>query len=61
MNVKVSSIPNGIRVATAAMDSVESVAMGVWVAVGGRHEPARLAGIADARRHEGKWPKRQRQ
>ncbi|OQA29353.1 MAG: Insulinase (Peptidase family M16) [Verrucomicrobia bacterium ADurb.Bin345] len=46
MNVKVSSIPNGIRVATAAMDSVESVAMGVWVAVGGRHEPARLAGIS---------------
>lgn len=46
MNVKVSRISNGIRIATARMDSVESVAMGVWVAVGGRHEPARLAGIS---------------
>lgn len=46
MNVNVSEIRNGMRVATAAMPGVESVAMGVWVNVGGRCEPRRLSGIS---------------
>jgi predicted Zn-dependent peptidase len=39
-------LPNGLRVATAAMPHVESVSMGVWVGAGGRCEPARWSGIS---------------
>lgn len=41
-----SRLPNGIRVATAAMPNVESVAVGVWVGVGGRYEPKKISGIS---------------
>lgn len=46
MNVKETVLANGVRVATSAMPSVESVAMGVWVGVGGRYESASLSGIS---------------
>ncbi|MBU4199542.1 MAG: insulinase family protein [Verrucomicrobia bacterium] len=46
MNVKETVLANGVRVATSAMPSVESVAMGVWVGVGGRYESAGLSGIS---------------
>ena len=39
-------LANGIRVATANMPSVESVAMGVWVGVGGRYEDKRVSGVS---------------
>lgn len=41
-----TQLPNGIRVATANMPSVESVAMGVWVGVGGRYEDKRISGVS---------------
>lgn len=37
-DVRVTTLPNGCRVATSAMPQVESVAIGVWAGVGGRHE-----------------------
>jgi predicted Zn-dependent peptidase len=39
-------LPNGTRVVTAEMPHMASVAVGIWVGVGGRHEPARISGIA---------------
>ena len=37
---------NGMRVATATIPRIQSVAIGVWIGVGGRYELARLAGIS---------------
>jgi len=39
-------LPNGIRVATSAMPNIESVAIGVWVGVGGRYEDKRISGVS---------------
>jgi predicted Zn-dependent peptidase len=39
-------LSNGLRVVTCRMPSVESVAIGLWVSVGGRHEDAALSGIS---------------
>ena len=46
MEVQETTLPNGIRVATATLPHVESVALGVWVGVGGRYECASLSGIS---------------
>lgn len=43
---ELSALPNGLRVATVPMSQVASAAIGVWVGVGGRYEPDRLAGIS---------------
>lgn len=42
----VTQLDNSLRVATAEMPSMQSVALGVWVAVGGRHEPVRICGAS---------------
>jgi predicted Zn-dependent peptidase len=42
---RVSRLPNGLTVATASMPHMASVSLGLWVAVGGRFEPAELNGI----------------
>ncbi|MBV9657912.1 MAG: insulinase family protein [Verrucomicrobia bacterium] len=46
-----STLPNGLRIATAEMPQMESVAVGHWAAVGSRHEPARLHGAAHFLEH----------
>jgi predicted Zn-dependent peptidase len=46
MEPALSVLPNGMRLVTCRMPSVESVAMGVWVGVGGRHEEPALSGIS---------------
>jgi len=46
MNVKQTDLPNGVRVVTSTMSHVQSVAVGIWVGVGGRHEPAPEAGVS---------------
>ncbi|MBI3711334.1 MAG: insulinase family protein [Proteobacteria bacterium] len=51
MSVRVTTLPNGLRVATDAMDSVESVSVGVWVGVGTRHEIAETNGVAHLLEH----------
>lgn len=43
---KVDRLPNNVTVLTAAMPHMASVALGVWVGVGARYEPARLSGIS---------------
>ena len=46
LDARLTTLPNGFRLATVRMPQVDSVAMGFWVGVGGRHEPARLNGIS---------------
>src|SRR5258708_29733352 len=42
---RVSVMPNGLTVATAAMPQMTSVSVGLWMGVGSRYEPARLNGV----------------
>jgi predicted Zn-dependent peptidase len=51
VSVRVSELGNGLRVASDAMDTVESVSVGAWVAVGARDEPAELNGISHLLEH----------
>jgi predicted Zn-dependent peptidase len=43
---KVTRLENGLMVATAEMPHLASVSVGMWVGVGGRHEPAPLNGVS---------------
>ncbi len=51
MSVEVSTLPNGLRVATDRMDTVETASLGAWVGVGTRHEPAAVNGVAHMLEH----------
>src|SRR6202167_1935733 len=51
MTVRLSPLENGMRVLTDRMTSVETVSLGVWVAVGTRHEPAHINGVAHLLEH----------
>lgn len=44
-------LPSGTRVRIAEMPWMESVSAGVWAGVGGRHDPARLSGLAHFAEH----------
>lgn len=43
---QVTRLQNGLTVATAEMPHMTSVSLGLWVGVGGRHEPKELNGIS---------------
>ena len=43
---RLTTLPNGVRVATAAMPHMRSVCVGFWAAVGGRHEAKEECGIS---------------
>ncbi len=51
MTVRLTTLENGMRVLTDRMSSVETVSLGVWVAVGTRHEPAQINGVAHLLEH----------
>lgn len=51
MTVKVSTLANGLRVATDTMASVESVSLGVWVGAGTRYETPEVNGVAHLLEH----------
>jgi predicted Zn-dependent peptidase len=51
LNPEISTLPNGLRVATQAMPASETVAVGIWCAVGGRHESPRIGGISHFLEH----------
>ena len=51
MTVEVTTLDNGLRVVTDRMDTVESVALGVWVGVGTRHEEKPVNGISHLLEH----------
>ncbi len=50
-SVRVSTLPNGLTVATDFMQGIETVSVGVWVAVGTRHETEDLNGISHLLEH----------
>ena len=50
-SVRVSTLDNGLRVVTDTMNTVETVSVGAWVAIGTRHESARINGISHFLEH----------
>lgn len=50
-SVKITTLPNGLRVITDTVPSVESVAVGVWVGVGTRFEDMKYNGAAHMVEH----------
>ncbi len=51
MTIKMTTLENGMRIATDHMEAVETVSLGVWVDVGTRHEPADHNGISHLLEH----------
>jgi predicted Zn-dependent peptidase len=51
MTVTITSLDNGLRVATDTMDSVETVSLGAWIGVGTRHETPEVNGVAHFLEH----------
>jgi len=43
---QVAHLPGGLTVVTAEMRHMASLSLGVWIGVGGRHEPAQLNGVS---------------
>ncbi len=46
MKTRVSTLENGMTVATAEVPHMASVSLGIWVGVGGRFEPAEVCGVS---------------
>ena len=51
MSVQVTTLQNGIRVASDSFNTVETVSIGAWVETGARNEPAKLNGISHLFEH----------
>lgn len=51
MSTNVTTLPNGLRVASHAMDHLETVSLGVWVASGARHESPEQHGLSHLLEH----------
>ncbi len=51
MDIKTTTLPNGLRIVTDRVMSVETVALGVWAAVGTRHEDLAQNGVAHMVEH----------
>jgi predicted Zn-dependent peptidase len=51
MSVQVTTLPNGLRVASDAIADVQSAALGVWVDAGTRDEPEAVNGVAHLLEH----------
>ncbi|HEX2888113.1 pitrilysin family protein [Vineibacter terrae] len=51
MTIRITTLDNGLRVVTDTMAHVETVALGMWVAAGARHEPAPRNGLAHLLEH----------
>ena len=51
MQYRTTSLENGVRIATREMPEMKSVSVGIWIGVGGRHEPEELCGISHFLEH----------
>jgi predicted Zn-dependent peptidase len=51
MTVELTTLPNGLRVVTDRMDTVETASVGVWVGVGARHETVEVNGVSHLLEH----------
>ena len=50
-DVQITTLPNGLRVATRLMPGLHSASVGIWVNAGGRDERAEQNGIAHFLEH----------
>jgi predicted Zn-dependent peptidase len=50
-SIRITTLPNGLRVASDVMASVETVSLGVWAGVGTRHETKEHNGVAHLLEH----------
>jgi predicted Zn-dependent peptidase len=46
MKTRISTLENGITIATAETPHMASVSLGIWVGIGGRFEPAEVCGVS---------------
>lgn len=51
MSIEQTTLPNGLRIITDQVDTVDSVAAGIWVDVGTRHEDMAHNGVAHMTEH----------
>ena len=51
MTVRITTLPNGLRVATDHLASVETASVGVWIGVGTRQEAPDVNGVAHLLEH----------
>jgi len=51
MSISTSTLPNGIRIVTDRLAGAESIALGIWVGVGTRHEDMAQNGVAHMLEH----------
>ena len=51
MTTQLSTLANGLRVATDRIETVDTVSLGIWVDVGTRHEQADINGVAHFLEH----------
>jgi predicted Zn-dependent peptidase len=51
MKTQITTLANGLRVASCAMPSSQTAAVGIWCAVGARHEAARVGGVSHFLEH----------
>jgi predicted Zn-dependent peptidase len=51
LDMRVTRLPNGLRVVTDAMRTVETVTFGAWVGIGTRHEAENLSGVSHFLEH----------
>ncbi len=51
MSISCTTLPNGIRIVTDTLAGAESIALGVWVGVGTRHEDMAQNGVAHMLEH----------
>lgn len=51
MTIQITTLNNGLRVATDEMPEAESMVIGAWVGVGTRHEPWAANGVAHMTEH----------
>ncbi|HYY31273.1 MAG TPA: pitrilysin family protein [Chthoniobacterales bacterium] len=51
MEYRTTRLENGVRIATREMPEMKSVSVGIWIAVGGRHEPEEICGISHFLEH----------
>jgi predicted Zn-dependent peptidase len=49
--IQITTLDNGLRVATATMTNVQTASVGVWVDVGARHETPEINGVAHMLEH----------
>ena len=51
MTVSLGRLPNGLRIVTDRIDTVDTVSLGLWVEVGTRHEAPEVNGVAHFLEH----------